>query len=522
MMLLSCSEIGVVLRVLIIWFGLVLNAPVAATDEALSQEFIEMIPGGKIEFDMIVDLGFRYSDSAQLVKANLKSGELIKLRARANEAETLTAGLSQSADRNEQASPFAATVLSAQQISTGWQKSFGSGTLASAEVSSVKTDLSFTTPNAPPVPEYESRLSLSLRQSLWRNAFGRSQKAAREASQLRGKAITAAYEAELSQWLLNLHNLYAQAWLAQQRVGYADERIAIQKRLGRIIAALRARGTALESDSLLVTQNLLSLRQNLAAANLDLQDLWRRLIILLKLPKKFLELNPVRIPISLTPTHDLLADYCQAADLTAILDNSKPQMAALAQEISAGQIDRKALLDRLNPDLYLSLAAGANDWDDSLTKSLSRSLQFQNPDYIVALGLEIDLNQDIRDADLIESSLNLTRAELQLSSRKAEARILWTNTCAAVQRLLADKIQLEEIIKLGQRRSQLEENRFLLGKIAADSVIRASNELVANKEALALTTISLARAKWNLKDLKAEVTAYIDQAVSSSRISADE
>lgn len=490
--------------------------------EQTEKEFLDMIPGGEIDFAMIVDLGYRYSDSAALVKANLKTKEILALQAKATETSTLGGAVSQSANRNEQANPFAAQILSARQISTNWQTNLDTGTSFRAEVSSNQTDLRFTTPGTPPIPEYESRLSFSLRQSLWRNGFGKNQNAVKEAANSRSSSINASFASELGSWLLNLHNLYAEAWFAQKRVQFANERIKIQQRLLRIINVLRSRGTALETDSLNVRQTLMSQKKSADSSKLSLKELWHRLIILLKLPERFLELDPSKIPISLSSGDDLMQNYCKASDLSFAVSDDVPAHAALKQEIEALKLDSKRLVNETKPDLYLALSAGANDWDNEFSRTATRTVGFKHPDYLISLGVEVDMRQNIRDVEYLQNSLNLQRSELQLSSIKAEARIQWTNACATVRSLLQDKEQLEKIISLGKRRSRLEEERFALGKVTAETVIRASSELVANQEALALTEISLARSFWQLKDLKAEIPTFIKQAVANSRINPNE
>ncbi|NRA65911.1 MAG: TolC family protein [Pseudobacteriovorax sp.] len=492
---------------------------VSFSRQAVEDEFLALVPGGKVSFDMIVDLGFRFSDSAKLLKVNLEGENIPLLRSRAQLVEQLDSSISQLSDKNAQANPTAATINSIQQIDFSWQKAFTTGTFVETSMASRKADVGLPAGfGGGSIPPYETEVSIAVRQSLWKNAFGSSFDRAVEAGAAERDFIRLTYDKDLGNWLLTLHRLYVRAWFAQKQVSFAASRIRTQKRLLETIELLKQRGTAVEADYLNVKQNLLQIEQATAVARQQLGDIWRRLVILLKLPEKFLDANAEKIPLELKLYRNQLKDLCSVTTRDSILSDGNARFAPAIARIKSLQLTLSNLHDNRKSDIYVAAQVGGNEIDDDYGKTVQNSLSLKNPDYSVSVGISMDLGQSSKVADIVAQKQALNATKHQLSDSRAETRILWQNTCQNIKQLNTNRRLLVDIRRMNNQRRQLEEDRFSLGKTDVQSVISASNDLIANQESIAGIDSQLAESYWILKELRGDSKEFVELAVSESKL----
>ncbi|SMF07944.1 TolC family protein [Pseudobacteriovorax antillogorgiicola] len=496
--------------ILLLWPCVLWGAP------SKEQKFLAMVPGGVVTLDAIVDLGYRYSDQVQILKAELETKEVPYIKASQATDGQLSASLTHLSDKNELANPQGFQIESRQQLDFSWSRSFESGTQLSTSLLSTRQDLIFSQPF--PLDDYESQVTLSVKQSLWRNSLGQTFKDQLAAAKFHEKAVEFQYSASLGEWFQGLQEIYHQAWMAQNSVRFAKERIQTQKRLLKITKLLFNRGTAEKADVLNIEQNLLQVEQAYRQAQKSLSDIWRKLVILLKLPDEFLNVDPEKIPLEESSFESQIKALCSNTGLEKARSDYHPDVATLLERIKSQELKVKTSADQFDPDLYVQAAIGGNSVDNDLGTTYVDSLSFKDPNYSVVVGIDVTLGQSAAKAEMLESKKNLKVSRMQLASKRSEIKIDWTNTCQEVKRLQADRSSYRRMLKMNRERKKLEEERFTLGKVDVQTVILSANDVIISQESLARTEASLIGAIWKLKKMHGDVPKYIAAAVKNSKI----
>lgn len=503
---------------LIIWGSLFWSQAKLHAAPSIEDKFNQMVPGGVITLDMIVDLGYRFSDGVGQLKADLEAQEVPVLFAQQNLDGLLSSTLAHAVDKRQQSSQFAAQVDSAQDLSVSYQKNFQSGTSLSTSLSTQRSDLSFSTPTAAVPGKYTSEVQFTVRQSLWKNAFGKAVKADLLSAKHKKELIKHQYQLALAQWFLQLEQIYHQAWLAQKSVANASDRVKTQKRLLKVIKLLKRRGTAEEADVLNVEQNLLRLQQGERASREALRSVWQQLVIVLKLPEEFLQVNPMKVRIAPSQFRSELASLCQPSSLERMNGESSPRIALLNKAVKSAELDLQGSQSRFDPDLYVAASLGSNGIDDSIGTTIGDAVGFGNPNYSVAVGIDMPLGRSASKADIIDKKKVLAKARLNLSSQKADTKIAWRTTCDRVKGVQKDMAMYRQMLSLNKKRSRLEEKRFSLGKSDVQTVIAAANDVILSQASLASAELNFINGVWRLKELNGDVEGFIKSAVKNSKL----
>ena len=141
-----------------------------------------------------------------------------------------------------------------------------------------------------------------------------------------------------------------------------------------------------------------------------------------------------------------------------------------------------------------------------------------NQKYALAIGIELPLGNSAAKADLVNKKKSLILAKTNLSSQKTDVRITWRTACSEVRTLKADIEMYKKMLTLNKRRSKMEEGRFALGKVEAQTVILAANDVIFSQEALSRAKVGMINAVWQLKELDGEAPGYIEDAVKNSKL----
>lgn len=484
----------------------------------LDQQFIRLIPEGQLKLEHLVDLGYRFSDQVQLLKTEKASADVSIVRAQQSTDGSVSSSFSQSRNWNDPGGSGART-RDARALNMSYQKSYLTGTTLSSSLSSSWSDVNITPTNID-IKGYETKIELSLKQSLLRNSLGESFESSRQAARRQGEALEEQYKSGLEDWFLQLQQIYSQAYLAQRNVSFADERVKNQRHLLKVSRLMYRRGTADEADVLNVEQALTRIKQQQVVAIKNLKDVWRQLVILLKLPEMFLQVNPENIPMAIDAMFDESNRLCTSKALEKALDSQRPQFAAIHKSIAAQQATKSATESMMKPDLYVSATMGGNGRDEDYGASLTDALRLSNPHYALVFGFDMNIGDSSRSADLKSQMLEISKLKIQLSSLKASERIAWNQSCAKLKQVRESMTMARKSIELNRKRARLEEERFGLGKVEAQTVIAALNDLSSAGENLSSLEREWVDAIWGLKRQLGEVPAYIENSVKNSSLKA--
>ncbi len=360
------------------------------------------------------------------------------------------------------------------QASAAIQKAFTTGTRVglNANWSKYNIDLGGGTNSPLSIPPYSSSLSVSLSQSLLRNAFGEIDRGALAAAR-RGREI--ARDLFMREEQLLSGQICAAYWdLYAAKMAHSAGLDSLA-RAQTLLANNRARkedGLLDETDVLAAEAlvegrkvEVLGLRDTKAGAadrmRMVLQvspEVWDKVSFVL--PKKEDAAELVR---------QVPADV-DAARRTALL--SRPDLAAARglkwQAGTAVEIKRSAM----RPDLELIGSVGAG----TTTSESGESFDYDAGAWTLGLQLEIPLGRGPEKSEYVESTLNLEKSENNVKALEAaidvECRAAARNVATAYERVVASG----KVMLLQRRKLALEQKKFQQGRSATQWVVRYEEE----------------------------------------------
>lgn len=417
--------------------------------------------------------------------------------------------VSNNADGGE--SMFAIDDSSRQQVQASYNKLFKTGTalVIGWQLDHQKT--SYSTPQIPEVDNYTNKINASLRQSLWRNAFGKNLTLRLQQAKLQGAIIEHQVKSAMEKMVIGLVDLYYKAWLLQAQLQAAEQNLALQRRLKRVMAIKHNLGTAETADMLQVNSSLVSARQQVADKKRALRSIWYQLAIAVNLTAEQTHIDINRLVIAIDYHYQEALQSCRnlrARDYQR-LTSQQLQMHQVAVDSWQQQLSqhRQALL----PDLYVELSASNNGIDDQLLKSIGHSLTEANLTVSLAVGLDMTLGNAGKIADLKETAQKKYLNDLQLQQTKDNLRLSALTACDNLEALVAKEKNLQVILNRQRRRIALQEERFRLGQIEVVTVVQASNDVINSEFRLRETMQGLAVGVWKVRAVNDQVLSYLQE-----------
>jgi outer membrane protein TolC len=412
-------------------------------------------------------------------------------------AARLSLGVRKLNDRFEPSNPFAPNQTLATTYFVGVQKGIPwTGTQLGIEFQHSNTNLGFQTLNI--APYYESRLVLTARQSLLQSLVWGLDRKRSEAGRQGSEAADFSYQGGLDQTTLGLIQIYYQAWLGQADVRAATSNYNNKKELLKITEIKARRGTAERPDVLQAESALLSAEIQRVEAIRALGNIWRLLIVSLKLPEALLSVDPMIIPVDLDAPIFLAREQCGKSNKPDSL--AKKQTMALA---TAAELNAQSLKAQNNMDLVLSGTYGANGIDqNSRARTWSETRDRNYPAWSLEVAAQIPLGASAVRGEAISASANAIRARAQYDQAQDEEKVQWINRCLELDQKEENFKRNQEISKFQKERLKLEEQRFKIGRSSLTQVVIASDDSVLAERSLQQQEVERRLAAWRVHELK--------------------
>ena len=375
------------------------------------------------------------------------------------------------------------------QVKAGAQKAFASGTTVKGEVtySDIETeafDAQSQVSGATTTSEFEEAdLLVEIQQSLLKNTFGTSTRDQLDAGEFQSKSVEQQFRLDLGSWMVSTSEIYYNAWFAQRRVE-ASRHTCNPEEPFKNHKDSKKQGVSEEADLLQVEGAVIAAENDLRSDINELNNVWRQLIIYLKLDPAFLRIDPSKIPIVQGDYIKEASFLCRKGGEKDVLNNSLPRFAKLQNDLSAVKSQLESSKNLLLPDLNLTFSVDTNGvkrieggttidgdyWGDTL--------KLQNPKYTVALNFSMPIRNNIQKSDVISNFKSMKDVEFSLSQTRDDVRVQWANACKDIARLENNIRYMKVRVKKENRREVLEEKRFKLGKVDVLNVVQASRDQV--------------------------------------------
>jgi outer membrane protein TolC len=475
-------------------------APVAGAPAGLppdAQAMLESLPNQRLELPFVLLRAAQSSDSFKAAAAGLLTTDVSRLQAESALAWRPFAKFSKVDDEREAGNSFSPNRVQNQSFSLGVATAFRTGTRVQFEVSQGNNYIAFPTPGFGPFDYYETRSTVSLTQSLLADAFGQSTRALQRSAVLNSEAQALTARESLEDWTFGLVRLYYGAWLAQAQVRSSIEGYERKLRLKQLLEIQARRGTAERPDLLQVESATTGALNQKEQTELRLQDTWRDLITSLKLNPEWTRINPILIPVVLDAPQAEATKLCgKEGELNAAPESLQLARARLQAEAAQDAQHRARTLVRPNLELQASLFANgiANTASDSLSDW--RSQDFNG--YAVGLMLNFPIGFTAEKAEALAATANWIRADAGHSIARDMNQTGWTSRCMDLFRLERAAASFARTARAQRERSQLEEQRFRLGRSGTFQVIQAGDDATVAELASNGIEVELRLAAWQI------------------------
>ncbi len=409
-----------------------------------------------------------------------------------------------SEDRQEPRLSFLPNRQDSTNFSIGAQRGFSTGTSVSLELSHGSTEQGTLSSSSNSF--YETRGILKLQQRLWRDVFGYGTRRALSAGALLTQGRTLGYLESVETGVMELVHLYYGAWLAQAECRAAASNLRRRHRLLLATQIKQARGTAESPDMLQVQSAHLQAQVQIEKSNQILDERWRELVTTLKLPEKWLSIDPKEIPVDLDLPMDEAMKNC--TDRT-IQESTSEKRSSILAEASNLQLERAENL--LKPNLDLDLSLFSNGIDGRTGPSIEETGRRDHPGWSLGITLSLPLEGFAEKAALHTAIADQIKASAELSIQRKRTQLEWVNLCSNLNRLHKNYALLEEAFKNQIERERLEEKRFVLGRVQTLFVIQAGDDATSAELAFRNSEVELRLVAWQMRKLLGRIPRYLEE-----------
>ncbi|MFN7684517.1 MAG: TolC family protein [Oligoflexia bacterium] len=447
-------------------------APALPTD-ALA--LLKTLPNQRLELPFVLARAAETSDSFKAAYASLLTTDIARLQAESQLAWRPFAKFAQVRDSREAGNSFSPNRLENQVFSLGVSTAFQSGTRVQAEISQGSNFIRFPTAGFGPFDYSETRTTLSLNQSLLADSFGQATRALQRSADKASLAQGLTARETIEDWALGLVRLYYGAWLAQAQVRASVDGYERKLRLKQLLDIQARRGTA-ERPDVLQVENATTTTLNQKEQNeLKLQDTWRDLVIALKLNPEWVKINPVVIPMALDDPQTEAKSLCGKEGALHPAPESLQLTRARLQAESARDAEKRARA-LLRPNLDFQAAVFANGIAPTSSESFRDLNSLDYTGYSLGLMLSFPIGFTAEKADALSATSNAIRADAGQSIARDMNDSGWVSRCMDLFRLDRAAESFARTARLQRERSQLEEQRFKLGRSGTFQVIQAGDD----------------------------------------------
>ena len=360
-----------------------------------------------------------------------------------------------------------------------------------------RTILSFNNNTYSDTDTYGSEAQFKVSQSLLKDAFGYQTKRLKQAGRLTTKANEEFLALDIENWALDIINVYYRAWQLRSEVQAAQNNLSGRRRLLNITKVKLRRGTAERSDLLQVEGNLLEAQITLNSAKENLMNIWRDLVIQLKLSDTWLTYDPLQIQMSLDSAHDLqdcnIKDHPKASTQTKYWQYLK----------EASLLKKKSSKNAFLPNLQLTLGLS------SINREGSSS--FESPSGFIGLEFDMPLSHFREKAELSENLAGYAKASAITSFLQGQDQIQWVNNCSYFKHL-KDVINLRyENLKKQKERNTLDERRYRLGRMTLLEIIQSGDEAINSQLLWDQSRVELKLNSWRMQQASGQLRNLIQQ-----------
>jgi len=486
----------------------------AAELPAAAHAVINALPKKTLTLDYVLKESMRSADSFRALNSARQSFTSEELKNKSITETYFKLSASKLNNQNEALSTFSTnrTISTAATLSA--ESYFRSGTALLAEVKYGKTELYYpaTLVSATDTKYFDTEISLTLKQNIWKDFFGFATRKSIAAGEASTQIKTLEFFENRESWFFDIHKIYSDVWLMQQRSKAAESNLGRRKRLSKITTIRAERGTAEKPDLYQSESAVQESNTAVLESNQGLGSMWRSLIITLGLPSEWESIDPNVIPVEYLPPIDRALELCGSESAVADPPLESVSTLKIQFQSQAARYQYEASKNRLNPDLNLQFNYTVNGLDTAnVSDAISDTTGRKFPSWLAGIELKIPLNNFESKSQFEVASSQLERAEAMLGQSHAALVVNWKNECHNLFRL-KKSIDLRKSSYENQRlRAELEEKRYRLGRVGLTNVIQAGDDASRSELSLRESQSEIDRSSWKILQYSNQINTYLDR-----------
>ena len=439
-----------------------------------------------------------------LVKGNARERIAAQLDAQVGANISLLSSHAESA-----AGPLSIDNSQHYQLKLFHNKLFKTGTALSAEWLLEHRATAFTTEQMPDRDNYQSQFAVTVKQSLGRNLWGKALAAQLDAARTQAQATEQQVTVKMEEMLLGIVDIYYRAWLLREQFSASQRQLALQRRLYKVTRAKHELGTAETSDLLHIKNAVATARQRMRDTEKLLKDIWYQLVIPMRLPREYLDVEMAKLTLALGHDTDFALATCKDWQIKSYETLRSMQLDFLISSQDALRQRLAAQKDKLLPDIFVSLRLANNGEDEFFVKSLNSSFLSINPTLALTAGINMTLGNHAALVDIKDTLQQQHMTELSIEQTRDSLHLTALTVCEHLQRLLAKEKVLRQVLRNSKRRVALLEEQFNLGQVDVLSVVQAGGGVIETELQLQETVRDMTTSAWKIRRNAGDFMDYL-------------
>lgn len=489
-----------------------------------AQTYLNQLPEKKLTLSLVVQQAIGHADSYRLVGLDYATAHIEEQATIDPQTDTyLQAGGSYADDNSAKTNPFNPLRAKRWEWNVGLSKNWSSGTSTSVgwiyDTNRLQFDNSLGAFSNSFISEYkQSTAQVQLEQKLLKDSFGYSFRKRRKATRKRAEAIQWKTRDDLESLTIEMINTYYQAWLMQEQVTSVQDQVKRQERLVRIMTDRSKKG-AVEKPDLIQMQALLAAsRTRLTGVHSDLSNIWEQLVVSLKLPKSFLNVDPMDVPTAIDNPVPLGLRVCGQKE-----PSKTAAVHALEKQLEGLNADYKAAESDLLPDLKLLAGYRGNSIDGEASTTVRNVLRGRDdvgygrgPAWNVGVQLNWPLSNSAARAQRAQKYVEREKVSSRLQMAVDNVKTQWRDTCRRLQAEYKNEQTFEKVVIQQKSRLKAEEKRFRLGRIRVDQLVTAEDDLGQWEFQSQQKAVEVRLLAWKVQKLSGELYRSIAPQVEKA------
>jgi len=261
-------------------------------------------------------------------------------------------------------------------------------------------------------------------------------------------------------------------------------------------------------------------RAQYSEARQGLQEIWRELVMALKFPRKWLEIDPEIIPMTIEKVEGgTVGEALALCGGSGVLLHGIPaeslDVNLAKKNAEASALSLESFKSAARPDLKLILELEANGIDSRFHRTWSEALALDHPEWTLGVALTVPMSGYLEEANVRRAFTQDLRSQALADKAQSDFEVSWINACADLQRIHQLVSEYEESSKKQGRRVELEERRFDLGRSAPLNIIQAGDDFTISEVNLHTTEAKARIAAWKIKKLAGKIPAYLNSLATT-------